>query len=203
MRDSSGGFASGQNATYSSQPARSTTANNTDTSGATVLPSAADSSSRLTESETRGDYRQPAQAPTGAEARGQYYSAEGMQRPMGGESGDATYDTSRGGPQESYGGSAPTSMQPNVGFNESHAKPKGTGLQEGGFSSEDAPNASFQSIEKGDVGGGSDPGRVAVGHFQAGQAKSAVDSGYPGSRVGKNGSSDQGGYEQLGSDEAA
>ena len=176
-----GSFASGQNATYSNQPSKSTTTNNTDTSGATTLPSARDADDRLNASDLQGDYKTP-----GDEAR------SGLSGP-----GDSTYDTSRGGPQQSYSGDAPSAAGGSYGLTEGQAKPKGKNLQEGGFDS-DAPNASFTSA----IRTRKDPARFAQQGLQAGNARAPADSGYPGAST-MQGTRDQGGFENLETSEQA
>lgn len=123
-----------------------------------------------------------------------------MQKPAdyggAGGGGDAAYDAVRD-PDVTSTGPAPSAYA--AGRTQEQAKPKGRNLQEGGFSSEDAPNASFST----DIGGEGDPGRVAEGRFQRGVAKSGLDAGYPGASSGAGGSTDQGGFENLATEESA
>ncbi|KAI9722199.1 MAG: hypothetical protein M1828_004882 [Chrysothrix sp. TS-e1954] len=176
-----GSFAAGQNASYSNQPSRSTTTNTTDTSGATTLDSARDADDRLTYSDLKGDYKTP-----GDETR------SGMSG-----TGDSTYDTSRAEPRGGYGGEAPSATGGSYGLTEGQSKPGGKNIQEGGFDS-DAPNSSFMS----DIGTKNDPSRDAEKGLNASNARAPADSGYPGAST-MQGTRDQGGFENLGSEEQA
>lgn len=140
------------------------------------------------------DYRTP------ADSRRQEESLR--ESGVGGAS--AAYDTSKGGPQESYGGTAPSYAQTMGGSgarsggseneNPSYA-PHGKSIQEGGFDSS-APNASFTT----DIGGKNDPGRLAENQMSAGNARIGEDAGYPGANVGADGGRNQGGFERLSDD---
>lgn len=73
-----------------------------------------------------------------------------------------------------------------------YQKPKGKNLTEGGFSS-DTPNASFGTK----IGGGGDPGRVALGEFEKRNARAGDDIGREGAGRSENA------FEGLGRDEDA
>lgn len=114
----SGGDFAGGKATASSVPSKSTTANTTDTSAATVLPAAKDASSRDDEDIS-----------------------------LGSKSGGSTsIGTQSGGSAGSGGSSLATGTNESSGTpsGEENFKPKGENLTEGGFDS-DAPNASFNN----------------------------------------------------------
>ncbi|KAI9670017.1 MAG: hypothetical protein M1831_007053 [Alyxoria varia] len=219
-----GSFAASESrgADVSSVPGRSTTANTTDTSGATVLPPSSDAPSRFTASEKGGEYRTPAQAPTGKEATGEYYSAQGAVRADAGQvgPGDATYDTSSGRQQgsyagaassnssapsqASYGGAAPATMNPNNHLTSGQARPKGANITEGGFDPADHPNASLAEGGTEAVGGDYDPARRMEGTLEHSNARAGFDAAYPGSgqKGGARGTTDQGGFGNLGEDQA-
>lgn len=173
-----GQFADGES-TYSSQPSRSTNTNTTDTSGAVKLDAAGQRQDRLTDTDLAGtNYKTPAQEP-------------GMSKFGDAQSrlpGDGTYDTSKGGPQESYGGTAPSYVQGGRGgFSDGSSRPGGAG-REGGFDSDSMPNASFGA----DVGGKYDPGRVAEQTFSERNARPGADAGYAADYSGG-----KGGFENL------
>lgn len=193
----SGSFAEG-NAVPDRQPSHSTTANTTSTAGATVLPPTSSNTDRITQSEATGEYRTPAEAPTKSEYTGNYHSVEGMVRPEG-KAGDENYNVSGGSRGGASTGSAPIYEGGAMGRTAEQAKVKGTNISEGGFNPEDHPNSSFSA----DIGGEQDPSRLAEGKFQARDASSAQDSGYPGATAGKSGGTHQGGFENLGSEENA
>lgn len=93
----------------------------------------------------------------------------------------------------SHGGAAPTYVQGGRGeFSDGTFKPKGSGLQEGGFDA-GAPNASFTA----DIGSRRDPGRVAEQQFENRNAHSGNDAGYHASYSGG-----QGGFENLDEEQA-
>jgi len=56
-----------------------------------------------------------------------------------------------------------------------HTKPDGRNVHEGGFSFDDAKNASFNS----EIGSDQDPGRAAINKFQRTNAESGPDAGAP------------------------
>lgn len=184
-----GSFAANQpGVTASSVPSKSTTANTTDTSGASILPSTSDGPSR-------GYDGGESYVTPGDESRADTsYRSE-----IGGGGAGAEYSTSRGGPQESYGGTAPSAYSSAGGDEENlKSRPRGMNITEGGFD-ENAPNASFNN----DIGGKNDPGRLAERDFQAANARSGGDAGYPGANVGKETGGGKGGFEVLGDDERA
>lgn len=117
------------------QPSSSTTTNTTQTFGATKLDP----------------------APTAEAREAQQGWSENSALNAGGNLGkDAgvgpTYNVAAGGSDEGFG---------STGSGQGSSRPKGTNLQEGGFSS-DEPNASFTT----DIGGKNDPGRAALGRLQ-------------------------------------
>lgn len=80
---------------------------------------------------------------------------------------------------------------------EGYLKPKGRNIQEGGFDSDDAQNASFS----GEIGTENDPGRIAEQRFQRVNADAAHDAG---SGPRQKGIESGGvGYGNLDSDEQA
>ena len=172
-----GSFAQGQGAAASSQPSRSTTSNNTDTSGASTLDAAPDAAARRDGSNGQDQYGGPGSGATGG--------------------GDATYNTSQGGGPSSYSGEAPSATGGSYGLTDEQAKPKGKNITEGGFSSDD-PNASFSQ----DIGSSDDPSRGAEQDIQAGNAKAPAYAGFEGASA-KGLQGGQGGFENLGSEEQA
>ncbi|KAK7544805.1 uncharacterized protein J3D65DRAFT_610816 [Phyllosticta citribraziliensis] len=150
----SGAFAAGNSkAGVYEQPSSSTTTNNTNTSGATVLGAAPTADAR----EAEAEWGETAQLNAG--------------RSLGKEGGvGPTYNTTgaTGGSAESAG---PAPTYANVDLYQSGGKPKGNNLQEGGFEST-APNASFNN----EIGTKNDPGRAAELKFQRNAVQSAQDS---------------------------
>ncbi|OCK77186.1 hypothetical protein K432DRAFT_384892 [Lepidopterella palustris CBS 459.81] len=158
-----------------SQPSYSTTTNNRDTSGATVLAAAPDAEAR----EAQEGWSENAQLNAGrglgkAEGRGPTYATPGDERAMaaregGGGVGGQEYNTSTGSGRNV--GTAPTGGYAGASEQakpEGDFRPKGKGITEGGIDG-DAPNASFNQ----DVGGKKDPGRLAEREFQKGNAGGA------------------------------
>ncbi|KAJ6109175.1 hypothetical protein N7486_001409 [Penicillium sp. IBT 16267x] len=78
------------------------------------------------------------------------------------------------GSSKYYGGQAPSYVA-DVTDGYHHTKPDGRNIREGGFWSNDAKNASFNS----EIGSEQDPGRAAINKFQRSNAKSAHDAGVP------------------------
>ncbi|KAK7517228.1 uncharacterized protein IWZ02DRAFT_457582 [Phyllosticta citriasiana] len=150
----SGAFAAGNSkAGVYEQPSSSTTTNNTNTSGATVLGAAPTADAR----EAEAGWSETAQLNAG-----QSLGKEGGVGP--------TYNTTgaTGGSAESAG---PAPTYANVDLYQSGGKPKGSNLQEGGFDGSE-PNASFNS----EIGTKNDPGRSAENGFQRNAVQSAQDS---------------------------
>ena len=180
----------------SSVPGSRSTFNNTNTSGATTLPPARDATSRLS----------PSQRDNTAAVSGQKYpdavgqpdlgdSKTSDQGYVGGPTkgstaGSATYNTSTGG--GSKADPAPSYVN-NIYLQDS--KPKGTGIQEGGFDS-GAPNASFTT----DIGSENDPGREGTAHFQRQFAGDAADAGLPKTQKGLDSDTP---YQNLDTDQSA
>lgn len=78
---------------------------------------------------------------------------------------------------------------------QSGGQPKGKNLTEGGFESNDAKNASFNS----EIGGKNDPSRLAEQKMQRENAQSASDAGFPRDKGTTEGTP----YDILGGDTAA
>lgn len=171
---SNGSFGANTTATASSQPSAGSTASNTDTSSATILPSAPDAEAR----QAQEDWSESAQLNAG----------------KGLESSAKPYNASTG--SGSNVGAAPTGAYSGGGGADGESKPAGKNISEGGFDG-DAPNASFNN----DVGGKNDPARVALGEFQKRAATSGADAGGGGPR--QVGVSDDGQFEALGGDTSA
>ena len=115
-----------------------------------------------------------------------------------GEGGNNTTSSSSGGDSSSGSNNAPsTNAAPSYVssvYSEptKSGKPHGKNITEGGFDTDDANNASFNS----EIGGKDDPGRKAEGDFQK-VTQSA--SGATGPRQGMTGDArGQGGFENLG-----
>ncbi|GAB7353751.1 hypothetical protein MBLNU459_g4144t1 [Dothideomycetes sp. NU459] len=149
-----GSFGSNTSAFASAQPSASTTANNTDTSGATVLAPAPDAEAR----QAAEDWSEAAQLNAG---RG---LASG-----GGKAGKGAYNTTTG--SGANVGAAPSAAFAAPAGSDG---PAGKNLTEGGFDS-DGPNASFGAV--GEVGGRKDPGRAALGEMLKSNAGSGASAG--------------------------
>ena len=95
-------------------------------------------------------------------------------------------------------------MNPSNHLTSGQAQPKGTNITEGGFNPEDHPNASFAEGGAGEVGGENDPARRMEATLEHSNARSGADAGYPGSgqSQGAKGSTHQGGFGNLGEDQA-
>jgi len=147
--NSGGDFASNTNPSVLSQPSRSSTAANTDTSGATTLQPAPDAEARLAQE----GWSESASIKAGRDLD-----------TVGGK----PYNTTTGSGVNV--GEAPSYVNSN---SQAGAKaPHGKNITEGGFDS-DAPNASFNN----DIGGKNDPGRAALGEFQKTNAETLEDAG--------------------------
>ncbi|RMX99345.1 hypothetical protein D0867_12129 [Hortaea werneckii] len=154
------------------QPSSSTTTNTTDTSGATILGAAPTAEAR----EASDGWNESAQLNAG--------------RNLGSGAGP-TYSTQASGgaggaglppPGSGQGAAAPgyaSHPAPSMGDN---FLPKGQNLQEGGFSSDD-PNASYTS----EIGGQNDPGRAALGAFEARDVPVSGGAGARGQNVSGEG----------------
>lgn len=148
------------------QPSSSTTTNTTDTSGATTLDPAPTAEAR----EAQEGWSETSAMNAGSQLGGN----------DSGSGAGPTYSSVAGG------GSSSGSSENDRPVGSGGAK--GQNIQEGGFSS-DEPNASFTQ----DIGGKDDPGRVALGAFQA---RDAPVSGGAGPRQGEI--SNDGQYDALG-----
>jgi len=157
------------------------TLQNTDTSGATTLPSAPVGGLREDRSRQekypealggQGDFpgkHIPETGYTGGStAAKQQMNLHGGEYPASQKMGQAPAS----GSSQYNAGQAPGYIA-DVTDGYKHQKPKGSNLTEGGFSSED-PNASFTS----DIGSEQDPGRAAENKFQRVTHESGPDAGY-------------------------
>lgn len=160
----------------SSQPSAGTTTNTTDTSGARVIPAAADKEAR--------------EAQEGWSEQGQLNAGRGL----GKEAGvGPTYNTSGGSaaaglsggqyPGSGQGATAPEGAY--VHDRTYEGGPHGKNIKEGSVP-EDAPNASFTT----DIGGKNDPGRAALNKFEADSAPVAGGNGPQESQVSGGGAFD-------------
>ncbi|KAL1862286.1 hypothetical protein Plec18170_001111 [Paecilomyces lecythidis] len=158
------------------------TLNNTNTSGASQLPSSRDAATR--DPDSKGRY------PDSLGGQGSYPGAHLPESGyVGGPSsakkdlgiGQEGYPASQKGSQAEasgsgissshYGGAAPSYVEPLV-HNPGSTKPKGNNLKEGGF--DDSKNASWST----DIGSKNDPGRLAENTFERYSKESGVDAGY-------------------------
>lgn len=181
--------------------------NNTDTSGATKLPSASVGTQRedINRQERypealggQGDF--PGihgdgyvGGSTGAKqdfnaSQGQYPASEKLSQGSGAANG--------GGYTSQYNAGQAPSYVSDVTGDLSHSKPQGKNLHEGGFDSDPKYNASFNS----NIGSKNDPGRVGESKMQHRQAASGPDAG-GGPR--QKGVDDQHVYQNLERDESA
>jgi len=181
---SDGAFADNDNATPMGVKGASSTLANTDTSGATTLPPAADSTDR--EASDRLDESSDIKGPGGLKysegtgGQGSFSGQHGEQGYSGGPSADraaqgySTGQSSSGGTTsgEDYRADAAVDPAPTYAGDfrtEGQLKPKGANLTEGGI-----PETKTFT---GDVGGPHDPGRVAEQGFQNANADTAGGNG--------------------------
>lgn len=176
-----GGFSENRGAEPMGVSGSNSTLQNTDTSGATTLPSAPVGG--LREDRSRQE-KYP-------EALGGQGDFPGKHLPETGYTGGSTgakqqmnlhageYQASQkmgqapaSGSSQYNGGQAPGYVA-DVTDGYKHQKPKGKNITEGGFSSED-PNASFNS----EIGSEQDPGRGAENRFQRTTQESGLDAGF-------------------------
>lgn len=174
-----GDFAANQRkAGISDQPSRGTTANVTDTSGATVLDPAPDAEARQATEEWnesavlnagRGAGRGPTRNVPNSGSNGAPHSASS------GTGGTTDITGTTTGSSRSGGSSNATPSYVDAGERGlgGQMKPKGRDIQEGGFN-EDAPNASFNN----EIGTKNDPARLAEQKVDERNAQSAADVGY-------------------------
>jgi len=170
--------ANNPHAAASSQPSKGTTSNNTDTSGARVLPPAPDRAHRPdgpsdATQMLNHDKHHPGVGPT--------YTTPGDERRAALRSGESghhgEYDTQHGGGAR-HAGTAPTYVSAGHPPPETQ-KPKGKNLHEGGFDP-NLPNASFN----GQIGTRKDPGRMAELQFEKENAVAPGDAGHVKDRGG-------------------
>lgn len=186
---SGGDFASNTNPSILSQPSASTTANNTDISGATTLEPAPDAEARQAQESWSESAQLNAGRGLGKEAGvGPTYNT------TGGSSGGKPYNTTTGSGANI--GTAPSYVAAQQHSSELGGKavPHGKNITEGGFDS-DAPNASFST----DIGSKKDPGRAAVGNFQLRDAEPIEDAGRADKTKGVAGNS----FDALGGETSA
>ncbi|KAF2654590.1 hypothetical protein K491DRAFT_659738 [Lophiostoma macrostomum CBS 122681] len=158
-------------AATSKQPSRSTTTNNTDTSGATKLDPAPDAEAR--------------EAQQGWSESSQLNAGKGLGKEAGvgptyatttSSGGDSTSATGGVPGTDSSSGSSGVPIAPTGGYaahrDPSELKPKGKNITEGGFDA-DAPNASGTT----EIGTDKDPGRVAEQNYQLRDAQPGGDAG--------------------------
>jgi len=180
------------------------TFNNTDTSGATTLRSAAQAGDRDADRKER--------YPDALGGQGKYPGAHLPESGYAGGSTQAKRELGIGGHQHQYnttergaaaeaggsgfrsehnGGTAPSYVTPVV-QNMGNTKPHGANIKEGGFDSNPKNNASFNS----DIGTNKDPGRLAEQKFQKYTAQSGANAAYTNPTVDANQP-----YGNLGSDQ--
>lgn len=176
-----GGFSENRGAAPMGVSGSDSTLQNTDTSGATTLPSAPVGGLREDRSRQekypealggQGDFpgkHLPETGYTGGPtAAKQQMNLHAGEYPASQKMGQAPAS----GSSQYYGGQAPGYVA-DITDGYQHQKPKGNNLTEGGFSS-DAPNASFTS----EIGSTQDPGRAAENKFQRVTQESGPDAGY-------------------------
>ncbi|KAI9845153.1 MAG: hypothetical protein M1837_005038 [Sclerophora amabilis] len=197
-----GAFSANRNAEPQGVSSKSTTSNNTDTSGATTLPPAADAATRQEASDQQAsDGVKGAAGLKYAEAAGGQGDFSGQHSAEYGYAGGPTSakqsqgQSTSGGGGNAQGGPAPSYVHADQLGQPRDAKPKGKNLTEGGFSSDD-PNASFNS----EIGSKDDPSRLAEANFQRREAESGPDAGGGPRQKGVDGDQP---YDALSSDTQA
>ena len=127
---------------------------------------------RQTSSDTAGT--------VGSGGHPQHQGASGGQQSTGSQGTKGSSGSSGGGhkgeadTKSNQPGVAPTYVKADVLDQPHHPKPKGANLTEGGFDSDDAHNASFNT----EIGSKDDPGRLAELKFERARAVSARDAGH-------------------------
>lgn len=173
------------------------TVNNTDTSSATTLPPTSVGGLR----ENREDQQKYPEALGGqGNFPGTHLSQSGYtggttaaKQELGINAGE--YSTASGSGRSQYNAGQAPSYVSDVTGDIQHPKPDGRNIQEGGFDSNDAHNASFNA----EIGSEQDPGREAINQFQRKNARTANDSG----RHDEKSLNAQTPYEQLENDQRA
>ncbi|OKL64486.1 hypothetical protein UA08_00876 [Talaromyces atroroseus] len=176
-----GAFSQNPNSEPLSVSGSNSTFNNTDTSGANTLPSAARASDRKEDRKDR--------YPDALGGQGDYPGAHLPESGYVGGSTQAKRDLGVGGHQHQYnvseaggstgyrsahnGGTAPSYVTPVV-QNVGNTKPNGKNITEGGFNDSPNRNASWKS----DIGTKKDSGRLAESKFQKTNAESGANAGY-------------------------
>ncbi|PCG93958.1 Hypothetical protein PENO1_080820 [Penicillium occitanis (nom. inval.)] len=201
-----GAFSQNPNSEPLSVSGSNSTFNNTNTSGATTLRSAAQAGDRDTDRKER--------YPDALGGQGKYPGAHVPESGYAGGSTQAKRELGIGGHQHQYnttergaaaaeaggsggyrsehkGGTAPNYVTPVV-QNMGNTKPNGVNIKEGGFDSNPKNNASFNS----DIGTNNDPGRLAEQTFQKYKAQSGANAAYTNPTVDANQP-----YGNLGSDQ--
>ncbi|CAI7592491.1 unnamed protein product [Penicillium glandicola] len=172
------------------------TVNNTDTSAHTLPPTSARGLRENSEDQQK--------YPEGLGGQGNF---PGTHLPQSGYTGGTTaakrelgidtgeYSTASGSGRSQYNAGPAPSYVSDVTGDIQHPKPDGRNIQEGGFDSNDAHNASFNA----DIGSNQDPGREAINQFQRKNARTANDSG----RTDEKNVNAQTPYEHLTQDQRA
>jgi hypothetical protein len=178
-----GKFAENRDSAPSAVPSKSSTAANTDTSAATVLPAASDAAHRGDAGEAL-----PTPKPKAAQSR-EHHPADTASHPAAHSTSKSTHpktnphhgstktDAEKQKLNEEHGHVpiAPSYVQTgHVARDDPHNKPHGKGLKEvQEFEGGDGKNASFTT----DIGGERDPGRVAEQAFERANAVPGFEAG--------------------------
>uniref|UniRef100_A0A6A7G7P9 Uncharacterized protein n=1 Tax=Hirondellea gigas TaxID=1518452 RepID=A0A6A7G7P9_9CRUS len=170
-----GGFSENRGAEPLGVSGGQSTLNNTNTSGATKLPSASVGTQRE-------DINRQERYPEALGGQGDFPGAHDGNGYVGGPTSakqDFDFDPSQGGGASGNGyksqynaGQAPSYVSDVTG-GLNHSKPQGKNLHEGGFDSDPKYNASFNS----DIGSRNDPGRAGENKLQHRVAASGPDAG--------------------------
>ncbi|KAJ5793733.1 hypothetical protein N7457_000332 [Penicillium paradoxum] len=172
-----GAFSSNRGAEPMGVSSEQSTVNNTDTSASIKLPSAPTACHRQ---DRHIEQKYPENMCGQGNFPGTHLSNSGYsggstaaKKEMGISTGE--YSTASGSGRSQYSaGLAPSNANDMAGDNQ-HSTPGGRGVEEAGFPSDDAKNASFAS----EIGSDQDPGREALNQFQRSNAHSAYDSSRP------------------------
>lgn len=145
---------------------------NTNTSGATELPSASVGG-------LRGDRERQEKYAEALGGQGDFPGTHSQNGYAGGPTGAKQQmglggQSTASGSSQYNGGKAPSYIA-DVTDGYQHQKPDGRNIHEGGFHSSAAKNASFNS----DIGTSDDPGRAAVNKFQQKNGTSVLNAGVP------------------------
>lgn len=178
-----GDFASNTSkAGISDQPSKGTTANNRDTSAATILDPAPDAEARQATEEWNesavlnaglGRSKEAGRGPTWDVPESSSADTGAPQSAAQGVGGMSDITGTTTGYGSSSGNAAPGYVDAGSRGVEGVQKPKGRNIQEGGFD-DDAPNASFNA----GIGSKNDPSRLAERQNEERNAQAAADVGY-------------------------